>query len=113
MKHIILSFIFFAILNNAFAGAFYPGVQIGNAQSEVKTKFFKLENNALAATWIIVNQKISFQNFLNKETGLNINFKSSSSFFLEMEDGQRLYSKDFKTIAKPIIRNINVPGGWI
>jgi hypothetical protein len=107
MKHIILSFIFFAILNNAFAGAFYPGVQIGNAQSEVKTKFFKLENNALAATWIIVNQKISFQNFLNKETGLNINFKSSSSFFLEMEDGQRLYSKDFKTIAKPIIRNIN------
>ena len=106
MRYFILSILLFGMLNNITAGAFYPGKPIGVAQAEVKARIFKLENNTFTATWKISNKRILFDNFLNKETGKSLDLHSSSIFYIEMENGQRLTSNDFKCLNEPVLNSI-------
>ena len=101
MKNLILLLNLFLMLSNSSAGVFYPGKPIGNAHVTIQTAKFQVQNNCLSATWTIDNKVIRFQKFTNKETGLSLDFKSTSLFYLELEDGQRLTSNDFEITNKP------------
>lgn len=113
MKYFILSSILFLILNNIIAGPTYPGKPIGIAQAEVQAKYFKVENNCLLAKWTLVNKVIHFHNFTNKETGLTLDLKSSLGYYLELGNGQRLTSNDFKCLDNPIVNSIKGSKGEI
>ena len=106
MKHISLIGIFFLLLQNTFSQPIYPGKTIGIAEAEVFPKFLKLENNSLIAKWIIINHVIHFQYLSNKETGLSLDLSSTSLFYLELGDGQRLTSNEFKCLDNPLVNSI-------
>jgi hypothetical protein len=89
-----------------FAQTIYPGNPIDIAVAKVQTNNFRLENSSLRATWTFANQKIHFQSLINKETGSVLDLKSSPCFYLELDNGVRLSSNDFKSLNKPIVNTI-------
>ena len=94
------------MLNNSFAGAFYPGKQIGYAHATIQTAKFQVQNSCLSARWIIDNKVIHFQSFTNKETGLSLDLHASPIFYIETTAGQRLTSNDFIVIKGPNLNSI-------
>ena len=106
MKYFFISFSLFFVLNTTFAGIHYPGKTIGIAQASVHKKVIKVENNTLLAKWTIDNKEIHFQSFLNKETGLILDLHSTTFFYLDIADGQRLTSNDFKCVNIPKVSSI-------
>ena len=106
MKYLFLSSVLFLVLNNIFAQPTYPGILIGIAKAKVHANFFEVENSSLIAKWTFVNRVIRFQKFTNKETGLSLDLKSSPIFYLELGNGQRLTSDDFKCSINPIVNSL-------
>jgi len=106
MKYFIVSVILILMLNNITAGVLYPGKTIGVAQTAVHKKVLKVENNALEAMWTIDKKIIHFQRFTNKETGYKLDLRSSTIFYIELGNGQRITSNDFKCVNNPKVGSI-------
>lgn len=103
MRHFFLTSIFSIFLSSLFAQPFYTGESIGSAQARVNNDFFEVKNNALEAKWVVINQVVHAQSFLNKLTSEIINWKNTPWFYLELENGELLTSNDFKVIESPIV----------
>lgn len=103
MRPFFLASIFSIFLSSLFAQPLYTGERIGSAQARVNNDFFEVKNNTLEAKWVVINQVVHAQSFLNKETNQIIDWKQTPWFYLELENGERLTSNDFKVIESPIV----------
>jgi len=107
MRYFFLAILFSILLNTSFAQPVYQGKTIGIAKAQVKKASFEMGNNSLDANWVIINQVVYAQSFLNKETMQKINWKQTPWFYIELENGERITSNDFKLIKSPTISLIN------
>ena len=106
MRYFIIASLLCILLNSSFAQPVYQGKNIGLANAQVKNSTFKMENNSLEANWVVNNQMVYAQSFINKETQQKISWKMSPWFYFELENGERLTSNDFKLTKFPIISSI-------
>jgi hypothetical protein len=106
MRYFFLAILISIVLNSSFAQPIYQGKTIGLAKAQVKNLSFEIGNNCLEANWVIINQVVHAQSFLNKETKQKINWNQTSWFYLELENGERLSSNDFKLTKFPVITSI-------
>ncbi|MDD5185104.1 MAG: enterotoxin [Paludibacter sp.] len=113
MRPFFLASIFSIFLSSLFAQPLYTGESIGSAQARVNNDFFEVKNNTLEAKWVVINQVVHAQSFLNKETNQIIDWKQTPWFYLELENGECLTSNDFKVIESPIVSLIKKEHGAI
>ncbi|MCE5174323.1 MAG: enterotoxin [Bacteroidales bacterium] len=106
MRYLFLASLLSILLNSSFAQPTYQGKTIGLVKAQVKNTFFEVENNSMEAKWMVINQVVHTQSFLNKETKQKINWKQTPWFYLELKNGERLTSNDFKLIESPFINSI-------
>lgn len=107
MKNFSIIFLFIFSLNYALAQPLFQGKPIGSAKAQVKNSSFEIGNNSMNAKWLVINQVVHAQSFMNKETKQIINWKQTPWFYLELANGERLTSTDFKLTKFPIITTIN------
>jgi len=103
MRNFFIAGLLSILLSSSFAQTVYQGKSIGSAKAQVKSTSFEMGNNSLEANWVVIKQVIYAQNFLNKETGQKINWKQTPWFYLELANGERLTSNDFKLTKSPVI----------
>jgi len=106
LRYLFLASLFFISLNSTFAQPVYPGKAISSAEVRVKKTLFELTNSSLDARWVVTDQVVHAQRFLNKETGQFIDWKEKPWFYLVLESGERLTSNDFKLMTSPTVTSI-------
>jgi len=106
MRNLLTVGLLFILLNSNFAQPVYQGKFIDLAKAQVKASSFEMENNSLKANWVVINQVIYAQSFLNKQTTQKINWKQTPWFYLELGKGELLTSNDFKLTKSPEISSI-------
>lgn len=106
MKYFYLLSLLLLTLNSAYAQPTYIGKLIGTPEALVTDSQFEMGNNSLDAKWVIINQVVHAQSFLNRETKQIISWKNTPWFYVELINGERLTSYDFKLIKSPIVSSI-------
>ena len=101
MRHLLIISLFFLSFGVTAAQS-TAGNSAGSVRIRVKNSSIEVENNSLKAKWQVINRVVYAQNFVNKETKQKINWQSNSWFYLELENGERLTSKDFILTKNPV-----------
>lgn len=80
----------------------------GNAQVNVTAGQFKLKNNLIEATWIVENNQLKFDQFMDITSGQSLDFSPVSAFVFDAATAGRIDAKDFVITKKPEIIPIAV-----
>ncbi len=80
---------------------FFPGTYPGIAEGKATGKQMELSNNAIVAEWSVENNSVVLAKLTDKYDGRTLDLSGITLFAIEMEDGSRLTSQDFRLTAPP------------
>jgi hypothetical protein len=85
---------------------YFPGNYPGDPTCSLSAPQLVLSNQALEATWRIVNNSVVLSEITNKYDQQSINFEDIVLFALELEDGTQLNNLDFDLEDQPAVINL-------
>lgn len=85
---------------------FFPGNYPAEANGKISETHLTLSNQALEASWEIVDQSVVFSKLTNKYDQQTVDLENITLFAIEFENGTRLTNRDFQLQEKPELQNI-------